>query len=103
MSAGQKPDQYFQALVLALQLLMQETSDNAEIAVSNLLGKLSAVGRETQRMEEDQRDAAGRVAEILGDHERVNAVDDDPKKALAQVNEARDKIELIRRALKRRK
>jgi hypothetical protein len=100
---GQKPDQYFQALTVTLQLFMQETADNAEIAVSNLLGKLSTVGRETQRMEDDQRDAASRVAEIIDAHERVNTVDDDPKKTLAQVNEAQAKIELIRRAIKRRK
>ena len=103
ISLDNKTDQYFQSLTLALQLFLQETADNAEIALSGLLGKISQVGRDAHRMDEDQRDAAGRVDEILAADQRVNAPDDDPKKTLALVNEAKDKIDLIRRALKRRK
>ena len=97
-----KTDQYLQSLTLALQLFLQETADKAEIAVSSLLSRLSEVGRDVQRMEEDQQDAQNRVQDVLISYHRINALDDDPKETLRQVNEAEEKIQLIRRALSRR-
>jgi hypothetical protein len=100
-----KTDQYCQSLTLALQLFMQETADNAEIAVSGLLAKTASVDKDTIRMHEDQAEAHARIQAVLAEHRRIDSSDtpENPINALRQVNDALAKIELIRRALKRRK
>ncbi len=95
-------DQYFQSLTLALQLCLQEAADQTEIAASNILGsKLPVVEAKRKQMAVEQKDARTRIGEILDLHAKENQ-NHKHQAELVAIKEAKEKIELIRRALKRK-
>ncbi len=93
-------EKYLQSLTLSLQLYLQEAADQAEIAAGSLLGsRLASVETLRKQMATEQQDALERISDILALHANSETKAQD---TMVAIKEAKDKIELIRRALKRK-